>query len=285
VKVVILGANGQLGSDLVDAFQREGHDVLPLTHNDVRIEDVDSLRASFRGLHPDAILNAAAFHQVPKCEEDPVRAFQINSLGPLNIARIAEDLGSASVFVSTDYVFDGAKLSPYTETDVPNPLNAYAVTKLAGEYFTLHYCRRPFVLRVSGIYGRVPCRAKGGNFITTMRRLANEKPEVRVVQDEILTPTPTSEIALSTLDILQRGMPGLYHVTSEGECSWYEFARTIFDTLKLTTPLRPALAREMPASVQRPLYSVLENRAMKSQGLRMMPSWKDSLVSFLRSQK
>lgn len=187
------------------------------------------------------------------------------------------------MYFSTDYVFDGARRLPYVETDSPNPLNVYAASKLAGEYHAMNYCQRTYVMRVSGIYGKVPCRAKGGNFITTMIRLAKEKPEVRVVHDEILTPTPTAEIASASRRIIEKGAPGLYHVTCEGECSWYEFARTIFDELKLATPLIPTTVKEFPSPVQRPLYSVLENSRLKKQGIATLPHWRDSLIAFLRA--
>jgi dTDP-4-dehydrorhamnose reductase len=283
MKVAVIGGNGQLGSDMVDAFRRAGDEVRALTHEDIRVDDIDSVKSALTALHPDLVVNTAAYHNVPHCEADPTRSYQVNALGALNVARVAEDLGAANIYASTDYVFDGRKAAPYLEHDLPHPLNVYGVTKLSGEHYTLGYGSRPFVLRVSGIYGTVPCRAKGGNFITTMKKLAAEKPEVRVVTDEVLTPTPTREIAASAVDIVRRGKPGVYHLTCEGECSWYDFARVIFDTLGLQTPLLPRSVTETPVTVKRPFYSVLENGTLKSQGLRPLPHWKDALVGFLTS--
>jgi dTDP-4-dehydrorhamnose reductase len=208
----------------------------------------------------------------------------VNALGALNLARVASSLDYINVYYSTDYVFDGGKRAPYIETDAPNPLNVYASTKLLGEYYTLNYGVKGYVIRVSGIYGKAPCRAKGGNFITTMVRLANEKPEVRVVQDEILSPTPTNEIADKTLDVIDSNAYGLFHLTSEGECSWYEYAKVIFETLKLKTPLYPSSVNDSLIPVKRPFYSVLENRRAKELGLRHMPHWKDAVIAFLRKQ-
>ena len=284
MKVVIIGSNGQLGTDLVEAFARRGYDVMGLTHQDIQVESVDSVRSVLRSIKPDVVLNTAAFHNVPKCEEDPARAYGVNSLGALNVARASDELSFTNVYYSTDYVFDGAKKFPYVEADAPNPLNVYASTKLLGEYYTLNYGRKGYVVRISGIYGKVPCRAKGNNFITTMVRLAGEKPEVKVVQDEFLTPTPTSEIADKTLDIIVSGGYGLFHLTCEGEGSWYDFARVIFDTLRLKIPLHPASVVDFPSPVKRPFYSVLENRRAKELNLAPMPHWKDSLVAFLRDQ-
>lgn len=282
MKVAIIGSNGQLGTDLVEVFSRQGHEIVGLTHEDIKVESLDSVQSVLEAVKPDVVLNTAAFHNVPKCEEDPTLAFQVNAQGALHLARIADKLGIVNVYYSTDYVFDGVKRAPYIETDAPNPLNVYASTKLIGEYYTLNYGTRGFVIRVSGIYGKVPCRAKGGNFITTMVRLAAAKPEVKVVQDEFLTPTPTGEIADKTLALLVSGANGLYHLTSEGSCSWYDFARVVFDTLQLKTPLYSASVADFPSPVKRPYYSVLENGRAKELGLPAMPHWKDSLVAFLR---
>jgi len=284
MKVAVIGANGQLGSDLMAELARQRWVAVPLTHEDIRIEEMDSVRQVLGAVKPDVVLNTAAYHVVPKCEEDPVRAHQVNALGARNIAMACGDLGARSVYYSTDYVFDGAKGKPYNESDRPNPLNVYAATKLLGEYYNLNYASKSLVLRVSGIYGRVPCRAKGGNFITTMVKAAKDKPEVRVVDDERLSPTATAAIASKTLEILRTEATGLFHVVSEGECSWYEFARVIFSTLGLHTPLRPASVKDFPSTVKRPTYSALENVCLRDCGISPMPHWKDSVITFLRNQ-
>jgi dTDP-4-dehydrorhamnose reductase len=185
------------------------------------------------------------------------------------------------VYFSTDYVFDGAKLAPYVEEDCPHPLNVYGTTKLGGEYFNLAYSRRSLVLRVSGLYGRIPSRAKGTNFVMTMLKAAKERPDVRVVDDERLSPTPTSVIAERTVDLLEAGAEGLYHLVSEGDCSWYEFAKTIFEALQLKTPLIPVHGDAFPSTVRRPSYSVLRNSRLEVSGLPPMPHWRDSLLDFL----
>lgn len=281
MKVAIIGSNGQLGSDLVNEFSQLGSDVIPLTHSDIRVENIDSVRSILKDINPNIIMNTAAYHIVPKCEESPVKSYQINSLGALNVAKCSEELDAVNLYFSTDYVFDGAKLSPYLEIDRPNPLNIYASTKLLGEYHTLNYHNKSIVIRISGIYGKVPCRAKGGNFITTMIKVAKEKPEVKVVNDEILTPTPTSEIAKRTYDIIKSDSFGLFHLTCEGQCSWYEFAKIIFESLNLKTPLTSCSVKDNVMAVKRPTYSVLENRNAKQLGIRIMPHWNDALIKFL----
>ncbi len=283
MNIAIIGANGQLGSDLADAFSA-GHTVFRLNHTDIEITDIDNARDVLAAIKPDVILNTAAYHIVPLCEQHPDTAFAINGKGPLNLARIATDLKARLIHYSTDYVFDGSKQRPYTETDHCQPLNVYGITKLAGENAVLSYASHPCVIRVSGIYGKIPCRAKGGNFITTMLKLSKEKPEVRVVNDEILTPTPTHAIAEYTSKLIEKGASGLFHLTCEGACSWYEFARTIWDTLEIGTPLFETSVLNTAIAVKRPFYSVLDNHRFNELGSDRMPHWKDALVSFLKNE-
>lgn len=282
MKIAVIGANGQLGTDLVEVMSQHKHEVIALTHDDIAIDRRDRVREALTATQPDVILNTAAYHHVPKCEDHPETAFAVNAQGALNLAKMAAELKSTLVHYSTDYVFDGTKQAPYIETDTPNPLNVYATSKLAGEYFALNYSPKSYVIRISGIYGNIPCRAKGGNFITTMIRLANEKPEVRVVTDEVLTPTPTYEIALKTLSIVASEQYGLYHLTCEDSCSWYEFAREIFTVLNLKTPLYEAKVKDFPPTVKRPFYSVLENQRFNALGSERMPHWRDALHTFLQ---
>jgi dTDP-4-dehydrorhamnose reductase len=284
VRVAVIGADGQLGSDLVEAFSAAGHEVSGLTHGDIRVEDAASVAAALGGARPEAVLNTAAFHDVPRCEREPERAFSVNALGALNVARAAAELGATAVYYSSDYVFDGAQSVPYVEEDRPNPLNVYAASKLAGEHLTLSAMPHSLTLRVSGLYGKVPCRAKGDNFVSKIVRLAREQPEVRVVTDEFTSPTPTWEIARQTVQLLERGVTGLCHLACEGGCSWHEFAHEIFRTLGITTPLRRASVADFPSPVRRPSYSVLENRRLKRSGLLEMPDWRTSLHLFLRKQ-
>jgi dTDP-4-dehydrorhamnose reductase len=283
MKLAVIGSNGQLGTDLMEVLSLE-HDVTGLNHNDIEITDINSVRNALSAVKPSILLNTAAYHIVPEAEKFPEKAFQINGIGALNLAKVSQELGIRLVHYSTDYVFDGAKQKPYTEDDRPNPLSVYANTKLSGEYFALNYCERSYVIRVSGIYGKVPCRAKGGNFITTMIKLANEKPEVRVVNDEILTPTPTYDIAKNTAVLINTDAFGLYHMSCEGEVSWYEFAKVIWETLQLKTPLYAASVKDFPLVVKRPFYSVLENKSLNKLGINQMPQWKEALKKFLVSE-
>src|SRR5258708_32404260 len=195
-RVVVIGANGQLGSDVTAAFAAEGHAVCPLTHQDIEITSPESVKLAFEKAQPDIVINAAAFSNVERCESNPVRAFQVNALGARNVAQACCGHGATIIHISTDYVFDGANGTPYTELDVPCPLNVYGNTKLSGEFFVRSANPHHFVVRVCGIYGRSPCRSKDGlNFVELMLKLSRERDEIRVVSDEFVSPTPTVEIA------------------------------------------------------------------------------------------
>ena len=251
-----------------------------LGHDDVDITDDAAVRALLERLHPEVVVNTAAFHNVPKCESMPEQAYAVNAVAPWRLARACTEVGARLVHVSTDYVFDGAKRAPYVESDVPAPLNVYGTSKLAGEHAVL--ANGPHqVVRSSGLYGLRPCRAKGGNFIDTMFRVAAERPEVRVVDDEVLTPTCTTDLAVQIRVLALEGPPGLYHATAAGACSWYEFARAIFALGGLRTPLAPTSSGDTPSPVRRPTYSVLENAALARLGLDRMRPWQDALADYM----
>jgi dTDP-4-dehydrorhamnose reductase len=282
MKIAVIGANGQLGSDLAAAFIGNGDAVCGLTHSDIEISDLHSVSDALENIQPQAIVNTAAMHHVENCEREPEKAFAVNAVGPRNLAIVARDLGVALMHVSTDYVFDGSKGSPYTEEDNPLPLSTYGITKLAGEHFVRATTARHFVIRTSALYGETPCRAKGGlNFIELMLKLAKERGEVRVVDGEVVTPTSTAELAQQMVQLSHSDCYGLYHATAEGSCSWYEFSREIFAITDTPVRLKVAAPDEFPAKVARPKYSVLENRALKSRGLNSFKPWQDALHKYL----
>lgn len=285
MNVAVIGANGQLGSDLVAAFSNHGNAVSALTHADVEITNLNSVSRALEEFEPQVIVNTAAMHHVEKCQCEPDQAFAVNALGAKNLATAARDLNAVLMHVSTDYVFDGCAGRAYLEDDHPRPLNAYGITKLAGEHFIRATTDKYFVIRTSGLYGKHACRAKGGlNFIELMLKLAKERNEVRVVDSEIVTPTCTSELAEQIVALSRSDSYGLYHATAEGACSWYEFAREIFSFTKTSVNLRVAAPNEFPAKVARPKYSVLENGALKSQGLNVFTPWQKGLQKYLNQR-
>jgi dTDP-4-dehydrorhamnose reductase len=282
MRVVVLGADGQLGTDVVHAFADNGDSVSPLTHSDVELASMESVSSRLREWRPELVVNTAAMHHVDKCELEPDKAFAVNGIGARNLAFVARDVGAVLMHVSTDYVFDGAKQAPYEEQDAPRPLNVYGNTKLAGEYFVRSTTEKHFVLRTSAIYGKNPCRAKGGlNFIELMLKLAKERGEVKVVDSEFVTPTPTTEIARQMVVLSRCDAYGLYHATAEGSCSWHRFAQEIFDLTNTTVALKVAGPNEFPAKVPRPKYSVLENRTLKNRGLNVFTPWQDGVREYL----
>ncbi|HME34285.1 MAG TPA: dTDP-4-dehydrorhamnose reductase [Candidatus Sulfotelmatobacter sp.] len=284
MKIAVVGANGQLGSDVATAFAKHGDEVVPLTHADIELSNLDSVSTRLQELRPQVVVNTAAMHHVEKCEQEPDKAFAVNGLGSRNLALVARDIGATLMHVSTDYVFDGAKGSPYEESDAPNPLNVYGNTKLSGEYFVRNTVEKHFVVRTSAIYGRSPCRAKGGlNFIELMLKLARERGEVRVVDSEFVTPTSTAEIARQLVKLSRSDFYGLYHATAEGSCSWHEFAREIFTLTATKVNLKVAGPNEFPAKVPRPRYSVLENRGLKSHELNIFKPWQEGVREYLSS--
>jgi len=282
MRVAVIGGNGQLGRDIAVAFAADNHSVTSLTHEEIEISSLESVRASLAAVRPEIIVNTAAFHHVEKCEADPAIAFTVNGIGARNVAQIANVSGSTLLHISTDYVFDGRKNAPYIEEDAPVPLNVYGNTKLSGEYFVRSTSPRHFVVRVSAIYGENACRAKGGlNFVELMLKLSREREELRVVDDEFVSPTPTVQIARQLVSLSQSSDYGLYHATCEGSCSWFEFASAIFELTRTKIRLEPARPGEFPAKIPRPKFSVLENKALKSKSLNVFTHWKDGLKNYL----
>src|SRR5437016_5508412 len=282
MKVAILGANGQLGADVAVAFHAQGDEVIALTHEDVEVSSLESVNNCLKSARPEIVINTAAFHNVERCEDEPLPAFTVNAIGARNVAQITASLDSKLLHISTDYVFDGMKSSPYIEEDPPRPLNAYGNSKLAGEHFVRCTNPRHFVVRVSGIYGQHPCRAKAGfNFVEMMLKFAREREELRVVDDQRVTPTPTVEIAHQLTLLSKTDDYGIYHATSEGSCTWYEFACAIFDLTGAKVRLEKARPGDFPTKARRPQNSALENAALKARSLNVFTHWRTGLENYL----
>jgi dTDP-4-dehydrorhamnose reductase len=282
MKAVVIGANGQLGSDIVKEFRANGHDITELNHTQIEVSNIDSVSTVLKNLNADIIINTAAMHNVEKCEQDPAMAFAVNGIGVRNLAMVCNDTGSVLIHISTDYVFDGSKNAPYTETDKPSPINVYGNTKVSGENFIMGISKKYFIIRTSGVYGHNPCRAKGGlNFVELMLKLSKERDELRVVNDEVVTPSSTAEISKQLLKLAQSNVYGLYHASAEGSCTWYEFAKKIFEFTGSKVKLNMANPDEFPMKVPRPKYSVLENANLKKEGLNIFKPWDKALKEYL----
>jgi len=286
-KIALIGANGQLGTDIIKVFSQEkDFQIVPLTSKEIDITDAALTKKVLEEIKPQMILNTAAFHRVDEIEDNPQPAFNVNVIAEKNLSEIAFQNNWEIVYFSTDYVFGGEtkRNTPYIETDRPWPVSTYGVSKLAGEYVTALTTKKHFVIRVCGLFGVVGSAGKGGNFVETMIRLGKEKGEVKVVSDQICTPTYTKNLAENLLVLLKTENYGLYHMTSEGQCSWYEFAQEIFRLLGMQVKCQPVSSEVFKTRARRPSYSVLENAALKKLGLNRMRDWKENLKLYLREK-
>jgi len=280
--IALLGANGQLGTDLHRVLR--SHNVAPLTIDDVDVTDHVRTREVLTDLRPQAVVNTTAFLRVDDCETRAETAYAVNAASVLNMVRIANDLDAVFVHFSTDYVFDGNAREPYTEESSPFPLSVYANSKLAGELLVRAYSRKYFLIRSSGLYGRAGSMGKGGNFVESMLAKAKRGEAIRVVNDQTLTPTYTVDLANQVSILLSTTHYGLFHATNEGWCSWFDFARAIFDIAKIDAELSPTTSRAYKSAAARPAYSVLENARLKELGLNRMRDWRDALAAYLKDK-
>ncbi|MBI2431300.1 MAG: dTDP-4-dehydrorhamnose reductase [Candidatus Hydrogenedentes bacterium] len=287
MRVLVVGALGQLGTELckiyADAEVHQADLDSPQHRLDIR-DAAETLRTIAHHFKPNLVFNCAAAHNLPECEEHPERAFAVNALGARNLAVACREAGARLVHISTDYVFGNGATRAYVETDLPAPLNVYAASKLAGEHLIAAELPNYIIVRTAAMYGPAECRAKGGrNFVTLMLHLAASQPEVKVVTDEITTPTYTVPLARQLRLLAEKAAPGLYHGTCAGECSWYEFAEAIFAETGLAVNLQKTTAAEFQSPVKRPHYSVLENQRARQSGLDIMPHWRDALREYLKT--
>jgi dTDP-4-dehydrorhamnose reductase len=283
--VAVIGANGQLGTDLCAALkERADVRLVEVTEDMLNVCDHAQTRKLFTELRPDAIINTAAYHKVDEMEDNVALAFEVNVTAVRHLALLCRELDCAFMHMSTDYVFGGdrARTTPYTEQDAPYPETIYGVSKLAGEYLARHHCPKHFVVRSSGLYGLAGAMGKGGNFVETMIRLAREGKTLRVVGDQCLTPTFTHDLARKMVELLFTTHYGLYHITSGSNCTWFEFAAKIFELTGLTPPLAPQSTAESGAKATRPGYSVLAHRALEKVGLKPLRPWPEALHDYLR---
>jgi dTDP-4-dehydrorhamnose reductase len=280
--IALLGANGQLGTDLHRALH--SHNIAPLTIDDVDVTDHARTREVLTDLRPQAVVNTTAFLRVDDCETQAETAYSVNAASVLNMVRIANDLDAVFVHFSTDYVFDGTAREPYTEESPPFPMSVYANSKLAGELLVRAYARKYFLIRSSGLYGRAGSMGKGGNFVETMLAKAKRGEAIRVVNDQTLTPTYTVDLANQVSILLSTTHYGLFHATNEGSCSWFEFAQAIFDLTKIDAELSPTTSNAYKAPAARPAYSVLENAQLKKLGLNRMRDWREALAAYLKDK-
>jgi len=284
MKYAVIGAAGQLGRDLCPRLTGE---VVPLGRPQADLTRPDALRALLTELRPDVVINCAAYNLVDKAETEAEAAFAVNSWGVRALASVCRDLDCTLVHFSTDYVFglDPGRRIPYDEMDAPGPVSIYGLSKLAGEYQVRALCPKHFVIRTCGLYGVWGSGGKGTNFVETMLRLAGQGKPLRVVADQICTPSYTVDVAAAVAALVPTGRFGLYHITNAGACSWYEFTRTIFQLAGVSADLSATTSREYGAPARRPGYSVLAADKLASLKLGRPRPWQDALTDYLRERQ
>ncbi|MDD5559190.1 dTDP-4-dehydrorhamnose reductase [Candidatus Methylomirabilis sp.] len=282
MRTLLIGANGQLGSELRKAFN--DCDLVPLTHAGFELTNPIQVRDTLTKHRPSLILNTAAYHRVDECEDFPERAFAENAIAMRDLAIAAEEIGATLVHFSTDYAFDGRQRSPYREVDRSGPLNVYATSKLAGEYFVQAVLKRHYLIRTCGLYGMAGSRSKAGNFVETMLRLAADGREIQVVGDQTVTPTSAKELAHKVRQLVETDAYGLYHITNNGECSWYQFAQAVLELSGVRSRLTETTSAVYGARATRPAYSVLDNANLRSLGLDDLRQWRDALEAYLKDR-
>jgi dTDP-4-dehydrorhamnose reductase len=284
MKLLVIGHQGQLGRDMMLAASASGFAADGVDFPAIDITSGAGTAAAVGRYRPDAIINCAAHTAVDKCETDTAAAFSVNADGVKNLALAARQSGAKLVHISTDYVFDGAKKTPYVESDTPNPMSAYGKSKLAGEKLLLDTYDRYFIFRVAWLYG-----TRGNNFLKTIRGLAQKRAgtgePVRVVNDQIGTPTYTMHVCNQVLSMVSGERFGLYHCTNEGQCSWFDFAQAIVQAYAIPVEVLPCTTAEFPRPAPRPANSVLENEQLKKLGMNIMPQWEKGLEEYVEEEK
>ena len=283
MRVLLIGHRGQLGSDLKHSFASE--DLILAGKDNLPVQDHAAVQKFVQDHRPELILNCSAFHRVDDCEDEPGPPFDINVLAVRNLALAARDAGAVLAHFSTDYVFDGPQRTPDTEVDLPCPKCVYGVSKAAGELMLASVWPKHFIFRVSGLYGYAGSREKGSNFVEMMIALARQGKPIRVVDDQVLTPTSTMDIAAAVRQVCATDNYGLYHLTNTGQCSWHEFAAAIFKSAGLQPDLTPVPSAAFPMRAKRPSYSVLDNCRLRASGFADLPDWHDALSRYVRGRE
>ena len=283
MKYAVLGAAGQLGREVC---ARLSGDVSALTRQNIDLSRPETIRPVLSGLRPQVLINCAAYNLVDRAETESAAAFAVNAHGVRQLAVVCRELDCSLVHFSSDHVFGlDQRRSPYTETDLPGPVNVYGTSKLAGEYLLRASCPRHFVIRTCGLYGLWGSGGKGGNFVETMLKMAAAGKPLRVVADQVCTPTYAADLANAVLALLDTNHYGLYHLTNTEACSWYEFAGALFKLAGVEADLKPITSAEYAAAAPRPGYSVLNTASYETLGLAPLRSWREALGTYLQEKR
>ena len=282
MKILLIGKTGQLGSTLLKDALALGHNVLAPSKEELDILNEDSFLDAMIQHKPEVAINTAAFHNVPLCEIEPVKAFQSNCIAVKRMAEISNEFNAWFVSFSTDYVFSGEKRKPYIESDIPCPLQMYGLSKLAGEYGALSY-KKAIVIRTCGLYGLQGATSKGGNFVDNRINDSKQNERIEISNDQTVSPTYAGDLSKAVLQLIAHPSKesGIYHLVNEGYCTWYEFTKEIFKILDIDVELVPVDRKGKTGVMRRPLFSALENKKAKRLGVTL-PNWKETLHEYLK---
>ncbi|MGD0034332.1 dTDP-4-dehydrorhamnose reductase [Paenibacillus illinoisensis] len=282
MKVLVTGANGQLGRDVVLLLEKEGHSVLACDRDRMDITNQAQCNEVISSYHPEVVVHCAAYTAVDAAETDIDGAYKVNAVGTRNVTVSAEKAGAKLIYISTDYVFDGNSLNPYQEYDDTNPQSVYGKSKRAGELLVQSLSSKWFVVRTSWVYGLY-----GNNFVKTMLKLGQEKPKLQVVHDQKGSPTYTVDLAGFILELMQTEMYGVYHASNSDTCTWYEFTQAIFEEagsvggIFIQAQLEPCTTDQFPRPAPRPRNSVMDHLSIRTNGLADLRPWREGLREFI----
>ena len=278
-KIIVTGCNGQLGRAVNKLYANDGrYELVNTDVGELDITNIDEVMSFAREVKPYAIINCAAHTGVEACETEADKAYRINAIGARNLSIAATETNAKLIHISTDYVFDGKGTRPYTEFDAVGPQGMYGRTKLAGENFVRQFADRYFIIRTAWLYG------DGKNFVKTMLRLSETNDKVRVVKDQVGSPTSAEELAKAIAFLLPTENYGLFHGTCEGDCSWAEFTEEIFRLAGKKTVVEAITTEEFGAKAPRPAYSILENYMFKLTSDFMFADWHDAIAKYMKEQ-
>jgi dTDP-4-dehydrorhamnose reductase len=275
MKIILLGSSGQLGKEF-EKFLLENVELHAFSHSELDVLDFKKLISKFEEILPDVVINCAAYTKVDQAEKEEETAYKVNGIGVKNVSFASFKINAKVAYFSTDYVFDGLKGSSYREFDKPNPISIYGKTKLAGEIYTKEHNPNHLILRISWLYG-----INGSNFVKTIIRLAKEKGELKVVNDQFGSPTYTLDVVRQTWKLIQEDSIGLYHSSNTGQTTWFEFAKKIVEKLNLKAKVIPIKTDDFPTLAKRPSFSVLDNYLLKLEGKSIMRNWQEAFDEFV----
>ena len=285
MRVAVIGSAGQLGTDLVDILREGGnYEVFGFAHREIECSDPTSIEKALKTARPEVVINCAAFVRVDDAEARPEDAFRVNGVGALNVARACVGFDALCVYVSTDYVFDGTKGAPYTETDTPHPINLYGVSKLAGEYLVQATCPRWLIVRMASLFGRAGSSGKGGNFVETILAKARAGEPLRLVNDIRMSPTYSRDGAQALEILLRQRASGLFHVANAGNCTWYEFACKALEIVGMDNRIEPISSSNYPMKARRPKDSSLESTKRDLSLKECLRPWPEAVKAYVKEK-